>query len=305
MTTARRPESGGENGDYCIEVDFERGAPGDPRRVFDAVSGLIEAFQGLDIGLAKAIDAQVCTELVLTDIEVGSIRTWVRSVVGGVSDEDIMKHGWKAVARAFMVEGKHAVLRILGEEPLTGATLEKMQNELEGLAQKSKARRIPAYGRVERKRLVAFCEGTSNSLARLREREQAKYIGAGEKTEMPKELQVSETLKEELLIQKKTVEGARLVLAVKKPDYLGYSMWDFRHEGHTIEAVIEDHEWLQKFQMGRVPLEPGDALDARVRIEVQEGFEGESPIIHYAVTKVEDVVKCDRQRGMFSDGDEG
>jgi hypothetical protein len=79
-------------------------------------------------------------------------------------------------------------------------------------------------------------------------------------------------------------------LKVKRPDYLGESMWDFRFETKTIPAKISDSQWLLKFQNREVEVRPGDALKAQVRIEVKYDFDGEVIASHYTITEVLEVI---------------
>jgi len=78
---------------------------------------------------------------------------------------------------------------------------------------------------------------------------------------------------------------------VKKPDYLGNSMWEFRLDDHPIEAKILDEAWLERFRRGHVPLRPGDALDADVRSELFRGFEGNVVVTRYFVQRVHGIVR--------------
>ncbi len=73
----------------------------------------------------------------------------------------------------------------------------------------------------------------------------------------------------EALAIARTIEqpSAEMILAVKKPDYLGTSKWDLRHGKRTIQAKIEDEDWLRRFQNRQEDVRPGDALRCNVSIE--------------------------------------
>jgi hypothetical protein len=66
----------------------------------------------------------------------------------------------------------------------------------------------------------------------------------------------------------------RLRVSPAEPDYFGNSMWEFRLGERIIEAKMLVEEWLQRFRRQEIPLQPGDALRAIVRIETARGFEG-------------------------------
>ena len=92
---------------------------------------------------------------------------------------------------------------------------------------------------------------------------------------------------EELSIKESTkIANMQMNLVVKKPDYLGASMWEFRHGAKTIQAKILDSEWLSSFQNRRVDIRPGDALKCLVTVEYSYGFDNELVRESYAVEKV-------------------
>jgi hypothetical protein len=81
----------------------------------------------------------------------------------------------------------------------------------------------------------------------------------------------------EAMAVKETVEFpiAPMILAVKKPDYLGDSKWELRHGKRAISAKIEDVLWLKQFQGRQVDVRPGDAIRCVVRIEHLYGHDNE------------------------------
>ena len=82
-----------------------------------------------------------------------------------------------------------------------------------------------------------------------------------------------------------------MVLIVKKPDYLGTSMWDLRHGRRPVSARIEDTKWLERFQSRRVDVRPGDALRCRVRIEMLYGHDNELIAERHAIEEVHEVLE--------------
>ena len=82
-----------------------------------------------------------------------------------------------------------------------------------------------------------------------------------------------------------------MVIFVKKPDYLGSSMWEFRHGKRSISAKIEDEDWLKRFQNRSVDVRPGDALRCRVRVELLYGFDNELLEEKHHVEEVHDVLE--------------
>ena len=84
--------------------------------------------------------------------------------------------------------------------------------------------------------------------------------------------------------------ATEMILAVKKPDYLGTSKWELRHGKRTISARIDDPEWLQRFQRRAVDVRPGDALRCMAEIELLYGFDNELIAERDTVMKVLEVM---------------
>ncbi len=81
-----------------------------------------------------------------------------------------------------------------------------------------------------------------------------------------------------------------MILKVKKPDFLGESMWDFRYEGKKLPAKLLDDAWLKSFRNGEVTLHPGDALKGMVEVETKYGIEREVIATHHNIVKVEEII---------------
>lgn len=285
--------------DFCIKIAFEKNSRGDPSRIFESMSGLIRCFQSLDERLAESIDKEVRTELILTDIQTGSLITWLRTHLLDIDDADLMEHGWKAITRTFMVKSKHLTLRFLQDKKLDKSSMKQLQKKIEHLAEETHVKRIPTYGIIQRKDLLDFYERTSTSVSLLTKKDEVKYISPREETDIPKEYAITDEIREEILTKESSTSHHDLILPVKKPDYLGQSKWEFKYQGHTIEASIEDKEWLSSFQQGSIRLLPGDSLSARVVINVKEAFDTNETIVHYNILKVKDVIRGHKQIDLF------
>lgn len=93
-----------------------------------------------------------------------------------------------------------------------------------------------------------------------------------------------------VFVKEQLSNEANMILRVKKPDFLGDSMWDFVHAGRTFAAHMADAEWLELFRRGRVLLCPGDSLRVVIRSTLRYGFDNEVLGSHYDILKVEEVL---------------
>jgi hypothetical protein len=96
-----------------------------------------------------------------------------------------------------------------------------------------------------------------------------------------------------------------MILAVKKPDYLGSSKWDFRLGGRTISAKITDEAFLRRFQSRDVDIRPGDSLRCMVASELRYGFDNSLISERYTVSHVIEVLTGPPPQPDFFDEPEG
>ena len=72
-----------------------------------------------------------------------------------------------------------------------------------------------------------------------------------------------EEIKEEMI--EKVIESTRpLILKIKKPDYLGLSKWEFKHNKNKIDANITDLNWMERFHNKELNIGPGDSLEVKM-----------------------------------------
>src|SRR5829696_3393878 len=101
---------------YALEVVYRKGTER-PAHVFRAMSELIEAFQQLDVDLAKSISAEIEAVVVLEEVEVGSIRAWLSTVLKSVDDSALKKLEWKEIVGTYLVRGKRRIVQFLDNTP--------------------------------------------------------------------------------------------------------------------------------------------------------------------------------------------
>ena len=98
--------------DFCIEISYKKGS-GSPSRVFRSMSELIDSFQEIDRKLVTSIDVNIEQILLLEDIEAGSIRVWLRSVLKLIPDDAAYNLDWKPIVGQYLVRAKKAMVDFL------------------------------------------------------------------------------------------------------------------------------------------------------------------------------------------------
>jgi hypothetical protein len=299
--TTRHPEP--PPADFAFEIDFKRGE-GSPSRVFLAINDFILGCQRLDAELAHTIDNNIETVLVLEDIEAGSIKVWLRNSLRAAEDDALKTLDWKPLVGKYLVRAKYAVLRWLDKEGGAPKSLPELAREIQSIALETDVKHLPDYQPPSPKALLDAARDFQAVKNQLVSGDRASYIPRdGEPLEI--NLTTRWNIEDiEALAVKEKVEFpvAPMILAVKKPDYLGDSKWDLRHGKKAISAKIEDVSWLRRFQNREVDVRPGDAIRCEVQIEHLYGHDNELLTERYTIVRVVEVlVDTYRQASFFDD----
>jgi len=283
---------------FAITVDFARGE-GDPSRPFRTMVDLVEAFARFDRDLVKSIDVTIEPVLLLEKVEGGSIRSWFISALRSTDDAALKSGEWQKIVGAYTVKAKYALIKMLeGAQSITDPyLLDSIQAELLREAEKTNIRGLPGYAPMSRTRLAAHIVDVTASFEPLEEHDSATFESRVEKPiPFNRLLRINESEMTELLTVRTLTNINELILKVKKPDYLGLSMWEFLYDGHPIEARIQDGIWLAKFHNDGAGLLPRGALRANVRIEVSYDDQSESLPPKYTILEVLEVIPPPRGR---------
>ena len=252
------------------------------------MSEMIEGFQSLDSNLIQAFPIKVSPVLMLEDIQVGSLRTVIKNVVTGIDDEAIKNLEWKKMVGGFLLQGKHAVLNWIEQRERieNRRTLDELAQRIQRLAESTNVLRLPLYASLPLPLLIKDIGLISDAIAQLGPNDIATYEAEGTKSEFNKKFHFDAEFAEELLTDETISNRSEVLLRVKKPDYLGESMWEFVHAGHVIRAKIEDHDWVVLFQFQKEEVRPGDSLRVVLETTTLHGADGGEIITYYKVLRV-------------------
>lgn len=272
---------------FVLKIDYEKDTPR-PSRVFRAMSELIEGFQSLDNNLVQAFPVKVSPVLLLEDIQVGSLRTVIKNVLNNIEDEALKNLEWKKMIGGFLVQGKHAVLQWIEqrEQIESRKALEELAQNIWLLAEGTMVLHLPHYSPPPLPLLIKDLAMISEATRHLGPNDVATFESDGITSGFNKKFHVDVEFAEELLTDEKISNRSEVLLRVKKPDYLGESMWEFVHAGHVIRARIEDHDWLVQFQFQRIEVLPGDALRVQLETTTHHGSDGSEIMTYYRILKV-------------------
>lgn len=279
--------------DFGIEVKFALGTP-DPARVFRSMTALIDSFHRFDKELVQTIDTAIEPVLLLEDIEAGSLRTWLRNVLSSVDDSALESGDWKKIVGAYLLKAKYIVVNKLEgkTEITTREEITDIEKSLLAAAEETNIKRIPSYRPVPQAQIIEVIDGISSALAHLTQGDSAKLMTPGGEANFNIALRISPDALRDLLVKEVIANESPMILKVKRPDYLGESMWDFKFGDHPIQAKILDEEWLSQFQQRKRDVRPGDAIRGMVRHTVEYGFDAEVIREGYEIIKVNEVIEA-------------
>lgn len=278
--------------DFCIEIAYEKESE-NPSRVFRSMFELIDSFQEIDKNLVTSIDVNIEPVLLLEDIEVGSIRVWLRNILKLVPDDAAYNLTWKPIVGQYLVRAKWAMVNFL-ENKTTISNVDEvkpLEDEVYQLAEQTEVRWLPAYTPVPPRQLLEGMQKISQSLSYLSEGDRATYILPDTpNAEFNLTFNIAPENIEDLLAKETLTAENEMILKVKKPDYLGESMWDMRHGNSIIPVRIIDKDWLDKFQNRLVNVRPGDSIRAKLQIANKYDLYGELISTHYNATEILEVI---------------
>lgn len=277
--------------DFCIEIDFKKDSEA-PSRVFRAMSDLIEAFHAFDKDLVQSIDPKIEPVLLLEDIETGSIKAWLKYLLlEVVDDEALRKLDWKPAIGKYLVKAKYLVVNFLEykTEITDRSQVEALEKEFFDLAKETDIKYLPAYTPVPRLKILQNIERLTKATSELSQGDRVIYRTRESSSTLNLTFKYVPESIEEILTKEVYDQELKMILKVKKPDYLGESKWEFRHENKTIPAKILDTHWLIRFQNREIDIRPGDSIRARVQLITKYGHDLNVISVHHNILKVDDM----------------
>ncbi len=263
--------------DIVLKIDF-RADEGSPARVFDLAADLIRALEGIDEVLVQSIGTKIETTFILENLQKSSIRVFLRTLLKSTDDDALKSLDWKKQVGSYLVRGKYAAIRWLdGDKPLEGtSSLSDLTLEIARLAHESDVRHLPDYPSPNPTRLAQALDQLQEVKGKFREKEgltitlgKDRYVVDLEKTWMPSDYVDGGSEERQLSNE------MEMILIIKKPDFLGTAQWQFKHGKNTINAPVEDEDWMADFRAGAFPLKPGDALRVRLRFDYTYSEKGD------------------------------
>ncbi|QQG40590.1 MAG: hypothetical protein HYV37_03410 [Candidatus Levyibacteriota bacterium] len=286
--------------DFGIEIQFDS-TKVNPSKAFRTLSEILEALHSVDEDLVNSIDSKIKPITVLEDLKKGSIKGWFKNTLESIPDDGLKDLDWKKAVGSYLVKGKYAIIKFLdGKTEISSREqIKELEDGLYKLAEETDVKRIPSYSPIPTAKLIGGIRRISDSLKYVDEGGKVIFATSEQKrVDFNLEFNFSPESIEDLLTKESISNKTEMILKVKKPDYLGDSQWELRHEKIPIYAKIIDIEWLRKFQAREINVRPGDSLKANVKITVNYDYNNEVIGTHYEILKVKDIIQADNSNQL-------
>ena len=232
-------------GFFELVVEFKRDS-GDPSRVFKTMTGLIESVQSLDQHLSYSGGPSVKTTLILQDIQASSLKAKLKNIIEEIPDEALKQTEIKPILGHFLVKAKHRVIDWCSDRKQVADKdeIKQLQSEIKQLARETDVKQLPAYAEPDTESLLIDINSIRNALQNLEADDYARYESEEGVSKFNKQMEISAEIIRDVMTREKLISESEKILKVKKPDYLGFSMWLFKYQGRSIDVKILDDEWL-------------------------------------------------------------
>lgn len=276
-----------EGQNFSITIDYDKNE-GRPSRVFESMASIITAFEVLDKQLVKHLNNKIETVMLLEDIEKGSLRTVLANLIKAIPDQAIETLDYKRIIGHYLLKSKYIVLNALeGTTLLTdGKEIDTIEYQLHKAAEETGVDQIPTYVPVTKKTIIKNIDTLNKATAALSENDSVKYEYGEKGASFNLLMKMDYDGLEDLITNEVYTNNSRMVLKIRKPDYLGESKWSFRHGGKPLDAKITDTEWLFKFKNREIDVRPQDALVCEVVITAKYDHDNNLLGNSYEIVKV-------------------
>jgi len=275
-----------------------------PARIFSAMSNLIEAFTALDVLLLESIDPNISNKIVLKGLETGSIVSLLANILEHTDEEGIKNLDWKRIVGGYVNQARLVFLQYMQDNKGLSDKehLEKLINKLFSLAKKTDIKVVPNYRAIPPSKLLGSMLQVKTALEVLNPNDTVTYSTNQMTVRFNPGFEITPESISALIIKETHESEQTMILKIKKPDYLGDSQWELKHDKNTIKAKMLDLVWVAKFHRREFDLGPGDALKVKVKVKVNYGFSGEVISSNYDIEKVLQIIRADgySQQNLFN-----
>lgn len=277
--------------EYEIKIEFETKTK-DPANIFYAMGDLINSINYFDNVILEVLPFSCESVVELQSIEIGSIKSKLKTILLKSDDEAIRDFDWKKQVGSFLLKAKYKAIKWLEDKDSIENKDEIMllTDDINSLAKEEMVEYTSTF-EISPKKLLESIEYISKSMTRLGNNQKAIYISAEGSAIFNKNLLLTSKQIEEIITEREIISVTESICEVKKPDYIGKSMWEFYLDEKHIKVVFDDDGWLNKFQSGQIDLRPGDSMEIILESTIHLDENNSLVEVTYRLLKVNKIIK--------------
>lgn len=279
-----------ESNQFEIYIDYDKDAD-NPERVFLALADIVSELSNFDKIICESLAIKVESKIVLDKVESGSVRAFFTNVLEHIDDESLKKLDWHGIVGSILVDGKYLLIDALKEKPnKQNVDIKQLQEDIFQLSKPITEGTLKTNNYIPSVKLAKTMNNLNIAFGHLTAGDKIKYMTKEHTIDTKYNPAYTLAYEKTQLIEQNMVTNQKVTLVIKKPDLLGDSQWEFKFNGNTMKAKIEDENWLTKFQNGDFSIQAKDSIECDLRIETNDIPESKSEVI-YTILKVHQILK--------------
>lgn len=251
---------------FEIRLAFERNTV-NPSRLFKSFADMIDGINNLDYLIAESVNTKVKSQIILDDIEKGSLigKFWNELVVS--EDGQIDNSPDEKEIEEYIEESRAESLNFLAEGKHTFQDLEQLKEKISEIADSKNLPQSFNYAEPDTLKLAEAINKINDSTDKLTDIESYELKSPNREVKDIKtggiKIDIEEV--EKALTDNEIVNESEVFYLIKKPDFLGDTAWSFKHGTKSVSVKILHQDWLENFLSGKIPVVPGDSLHVKIK----------------------------------------
>jgi len=276
---------------YRVAIDYDK-TDNSPVELLGTAAKAVAALENIDNKVLEKLDRSSEFRTFLENIEEGSIIINLRVGSGFESQVPIGEDAeiGKIIPDVLYLAKIKIFSLFQSDKMISRVGLEESARALNEIIKRFSVNKIGIYREFRVEDVADAVELIQEVGPYLRVKERVSVILKGyDGLVFPRNVIMPNGVRNELLVKRIDLDTDRnVILLVKKPDYLGNSMWDVMYGKKRIAVKITDLDFVMKFhkrEWGHSIL-PGDSIEADLILHNQIGYDSNVLKTTYEIRKV-------------------
>lgn len=100
--------------EIILKIDFEKSSS--PADIFAIATDLVRSFEEFDRAILGSINSNIKSTMVLEDIQIGSLKVFLRNFLDGLDDDAVKSLDWKQQVGKYALKAKYRAIKWLDQK---------------------------------------------------------------------------------------------------------------------------------------------------------------------------------------------